>query len=68
MGRQSGKRVMGLLEGRTEAISGKFTPQTVSQMRFAYDTKGRKFPKKNFLFLGEGKWAKDRGEGVTLKL
>ncbi len=49
MGRQSGERVMGLLKGRTEAISGKFTPQTVSQMRFAYDTKGKKFPTKNFL-------------------
>ncbi len=49
MERKPGERVMGLLKGRTEAISGKFTPQTVSQMRFAYDTKGRKFPTKNFL-------------------
>jgi hypothetical protein len=54
MGRQSGERVMGLLEGRAEAISGEFKsqevakgefkPQAIPQIRFAYETKGRKFP------------------------
>jgi hypothetical protein len=49
MGRQPGERVMGLLEGRAEAISGEFKPQAVHQMRFAYQTMGRKFPTTTFL-------------------
>jgi hypothetical protein len=49
MGRQPGERVMGLLEGRVEAISGEFKPLAVHQIRFAYETMGRKFPSKNVL-------------------
>jgi hypothetical protein len=37
-----GKRLMGLLEGQAEAMSGKFTSQGVANTLWAYATMGRK--------------------------
>jgi hypothetical protein len=40
MGRKPGERVMGLLEGRAEAISGEFTSQGIQDLLWAYDKLG----------------------------
>jgi hypothetical protein len=42
MGRKSGERQTGLLEGRAEAISGEFNSQAVANTLWAYATMGRK--------------------------
>jgi hypothetical protein len=42
MGRKSGERMMGLLEGRVETISGEFNVQTVANTLWAYATIGGK--------------------------
>ena len=41
MGRKPGERVMGLLEGRAEAISGELKPKSVANTLWAYATMGR---------------------------
>ena len=54
MGMKPGERLMGLLEGRAEAIAGEFNPQEVANTLWAYATIGRQ-PGERVMGLLEGR-------------
>jgi hypothetical protein len=61
MGRKPGERVMGLLEGRAEVISGELNSQTVANTVWTYATIRRK-PGDRVMGLLEGRAEAISGE------
>jgi hypothetical protein len=52
--RKPGERVMGLLEGRTESISGELKPQNDANTLWTYATLGRKLGERVMGLLERG--------------
>jgi hypothetical protein len=64
MGSKPGERMMGLLEGRAEAIAGEFSSQHVANVLWAYAKMARK-PGERMMGLLEGRAEAVAGESSS---